>query len=143
MSPSRVVRAVSIAIAFSTLIFVSVAASAWHLDLTASYPQADQVLAESPDTVRLWFNQAPELSLAGISIEGRVVRSRWGRPRRPTIRNRSRRRCWNSYSPDLIGLSGARRAATVMPSVADMTLKCAPVPARRISVPGREQVGIQ
>lgn len=70
MSPSRVVRPLSIAIAFSTFIFVSVAASAWHLDLTASYPQADQVLAESPDTVRLWFTQVPELALAGISLEG-------------------------------------------------------------------------
>ncbi len=70
MYPSRVVRPLSIAIAFSTLIFVSVAASAWHLDLTASYPKADEVLTESPDTIRLWFTQAPELALAGISLEG-------------------------------------------------------------------------
>ena len=70
MYPSRVVRPLSIAIALSTLIFVSVAASAaWHLDLTASFPKADQVLAESPDTVRLWFNQVPGLSLAGISLD--------------------------------------------------------------------------
>ena len=69
MYPSRVVRPLSIAIAFCTLIFVSVAASAWHLDLTASYPKADEVLTESPDTIRLWFTQVPELALAGISLD--------------------------------------------------------------------------
>jgi hypothetical protein len=33
-------------------------------------PQADAVLSKAPDSIRLWFNQAPELALAAISLEG-------------------------------------------------------------------------
>jgi methionine-rich copper-binding protein CopC len=46
-----------------------VAWAAPHLHLEASYPAADDALSAAPDTVRLWFNEEPELSLAAIGIE--------------------------------------------------------------------------
>ena len=63
-------RVTSIAIALSCLAVVSMAASYWHRDLLDSFPKADQVLTESPDTVRFWFNQEPDLPLAAASIDG-------------------------------------------------------------------------
>ncbi len=52
------------------LVGFTAAMTAVHLRLTASYPAADEVLAAAPDTVRLWFSEAPERSLSAIGIEG-------------------------------------------------------------------------
>jgi methionine-rich copper-binding protein CopC len=54
------------------------AASYWHLDLLDSFPKADQVLTESPDTLRFWFNQEPDLPLAAASIDGPTGRVKVG-----------------------------------------------------------------
>ncbi len=70
MNLSRATRALSVTLALSGLIVARAASTVWHLALTDSFPKEDQVLAESPDIIRLWFNQEPELALAGISLEG-------------------------------------------------------------------------
>lgn len=80
MNPSPATRALSIVLALSLLAVGSVAA-AWHLDLTDSYPKADQVLSEPPDAIRLWFNEIPELSLASIRLEGANSTIETGKPR--------------------------------------------------------------
>jgi len=81
MNLSRATRTLSITVAFSSLIVASAASSVWHIALTASYPQSDQVLSESPDTIRLWFNEEPELVLAGISLEGENGKVETGKAR--------------------------------------------------------------
>jgi len=62
------------------LVFVSTAALVWHLELTDSFPKADQKLAESPDSILLWFSQAPDLALAAIDIEGENGAVEMGKP---------------------------------------------------------------
>lgn len=52
------------------LVALTAATTAVHLRLTASYPAADDILSAPPDTVRLWFSEAPERSLSAIRIEG-------------------------------------------------------------------------
>jgi methionine-rich copper-binding protein CopC len=81
MNLPRATRTLSITVAFSSLIVASAASSVWHIALTASYPKSDQVLSESPDTIRLWFNEEPELALAGISLEGENGKVEIGRAR--------------------------------------------------------------
>lgn len=39
-----------------------------HLRLVRSFPAADTVLARSPDTVRLWWSERPELSFTKIEL---------------------------------------------------------------------------
>jgi copper resistance protein C len=43
-------------------------AAVFHLKLSRSEPAADERLAASPTTVRLWFTQRPELSVTSIKI---------------------------------------------------------------------------
>jgi len=81
MNLSRTVRAFSITAALSSLMVASAASSVWHLALTDSYPKKDQVLAESPDTIRLWFSEEPELALARISLEGESGKIEMGKAR--------------------------------------------------------------
>jgi methionine-rich copper-binding protein CopC len=52
------------------LVVFTTAASLWHLHLTDSFPKTDAMLTEAPDSVRLWFNEEPELALAAISLDG-------------------------------------------------------------------------
>ena len=48
-----------------------VAASAGlHLELTGSYPEADQELSESPMEIWLQFNEAPDLAQTSFSVRG-------------------------------------------------------------------------
>jgi methionine-rich copper-binding protein CopC len=52
------------------LVLFTTAATMWHLHLTDSFPKTNAMLTEAPDSVRLWFNEEPELALAVISLEG-------------------------------------------------------------------------
>ncbi|UCD23890.1 MAG: copper resistance protein CopC [Gemmatimonadota bacterium] len=79
MNTSILGRVTSITAALSCFAMLGMAASAWHLDLLDSYPKADQVLTESPDTVRFWFNQEPDIPLAGASIDGPSGRIKMGK----------------------------------------------------------------
>ena len=70
MSRSRATVRSAIAVLALGLVVSSTMAASLHLRLTKSFPAADQVLPAAPDTVRLWFNEEPELPLAAIGIEG-------------------------------------------------------------------------
>lgn len=67
---SRPSRTLKFAVALSGLLLAREAAGTRHLYLTKSYPSADQVLQQPPDTIRLWFNEEPELALAAVALEG-------------------------------------------------------------------------
>jgi len=41
-----------------------------HMRLVKSFPTEDQVLVETPDHIRLWFSQDPELSLSRVRLTG-------------------------------------------------------------------------
>ena len=69
MNRLLILRLTAVSLAIVALVLVSAAAS-WHPELTDSFPAADQVLHEAPDSIRLWFNQEPELELAEMSLEG-------------------------------------------------------------------------
>ncbi len=60
----------NVATAILPLVALTAAMTTAHLRLTASFPAADQVLSAAPDTVRLWFSETPERSLAAIRLEG-------------------------------------------------------------------------
>ena len=77
-TPSRTLR---FAVALSGLLLANEAAGARHLYLTKSYPSADQVLQQPPDTIRLWFNEEPELALAAVGLEGPSGTVEIGKPR--------------------------------------------------------------
>jgi copper resistance protein C len=51
-----------------------VAISAWvpffHLHLLKSSPPANASVATPPDSIRLWFSQAPELKVTSVKITG-------------------------------------------------------------------------
>jgi methionine-rich copper-binding protein CopC len=70
MKRTPIVRVAFMLLAAGTLSFVNTAASMWHLHLTDSFPKADAMLTAAPDSVRLWFNEGPELALAAIGLEG-------------------------------------------------------------------------
>ncbi len=41
-----------------------------HMRLVKSFQAEDQVLAETPDHIRLWFSQNPELALSRVRLTG-------------------------------------------------------------------------
>lgn len=42
----------------------------FHLQLTRSLPAAEATLSAPPDTLRLWFNQTPQLSATSVRLVG-------------------------------------------------------------------------
>ena len=47
-----------------------IGAGHWHIDLTDSRPQEDEVLATSPSEIWLRFSVAPDLEQSGIALLG-------------------------------------------------------------------------
>jgi methionine-rich copper-binding protein CopC len=41
-----------------------------HMRMTKSKPEADTVVPTSPAVIQAWFNQAPELALSRLAVEG-------------------------------------------------------------------------
>ena len=56
------------------LVFSVIALTAWgapfHLHLLKSTPAANTTIAASPDSIRLWFSQAPELKVTTVKVTG-------------------------------------------------------------------------
>ena len=77
---SRPSRTLKFALALSGLLLANEAAGARHLHLTKSFPAADQILQQPPDTVRLWFSEEPELALAAVGLEGPGGKVDMGKP---------------------------------------------------------------
>ncbi len=77
---SRPSRTLKFALALFGLLLANEAAGARHLHLTKSFPAADQILQQPPDTVRLWFSEEPELALAAVGLEGPGGKVDMGKP---------------------------------------------------------------
>lgn len=71
LSLTRHARRGAAALAFGVCL---VAASAWtapfHLHLLKSSPPANATVSASPDSIRLWFSQTPELKVTTVSVTG-------------------------------------------------------------------------
>ena len=52
------------------VVAASVAAAELHMAVRQTAPEADAVLAESPDYIRIWFTQAPDPILSRLTLEG-------------------------------------------------------------------------
>jgi methionine-rich copper-binding protein CopC len=63
--PRKVVAAMAL-----TAIAVLAGFASIHMRLVKSFPAEDQVLTETPDHIRLWFSQNPELALSRVRLTG-------------------------------------------------------------------------
>jgi methionine-rich copper-binding protein CopC len=52
------------------LVVASVAVATAHLRVQKSMPEADAILAASPDHVQVWFSQAPDPAISRLTLEG-------------------------------------------------------------------------
>jgi hypothetical protein len=62
------------AAALSAVVLGATTLAAWrapfHLHLVKSTPAANASVASAPDSIRLWFSQAPELKLTTVKVTG-------------------------------------------------------------------------
>jgi methionine-rich copper-binding protein CopC len=63
-------RLVSIIAASAAVIAVSAWTAPFHLHLVKSVPAANATVGTAPDSIRLWFSQAPELKLTSVTVTG-------------------------------------------------------------------------
>ena len=52
------------------LVVASVAIATAHLRVQRSMPEADAILAASPDHLQVWFSQAPDPAISRLTLEG-------------------------------------------------------------------------
>lgn len=52
------------------LVVASVAIATAHLRVQKSMPEADAILAGSPDHIQVWFSQAPDPAISRLTLEG-------------------------------------------------------------------------
>ena len=52
------------------LVVASVAIATAHLRVQKSMPEADAILAASPDHIQVWFSQAPDPAISRLTLEG-------------------------------------------------------------------------
>ncbi len=71
MSVRRTVTRTAL-IAMVAIVPFAAGAAARHLKLIRSEPMANAVLTKSPADVRLWFTQAPELTVTSIKVRSGV-----------------------------------------------------------------------
>ena len=65
------VRRLASLVAASAALFAVTAWSApFHLHLVKSVPAANATVGTAPDSIRLWFSQAPELKLTSVKVTG-------------------------------------------------------------------------
>lgn len=62
-------RTVSAALALAAIAALAGFGS-FHMRLVKSFPAEDQVLAETPAHIQLWFSQDPELALSRVRLTG-------------------------------------------------------------------------
>ena len=66
----RVQRAVALAVLALTAVVLGAWRAPFHLHLVKSTPAANATVAAAPDSLRLWFSQAPELKLTTVKLTG-------------------------------------------------------------------------
>ena len=52
------------------LVVASVATAAAHMAVQKTTPEADAVLSESPQHIRMWFTQSPDPVISRLTLEG-------------------------------------------------------------------------
>ncbi len=52
------------------LVVASVAVATAHLRVQKSMPEADAILAASPDHIQVWFSQEPDRAISRLTLEG-------------------------------------------------------------------------
>jgi methionine-rich copper-binding protein CopC len=52
------------------LVSVAVATAMAHLAVTKTMPEADAVLAESPEQLQVWFTQDPDPAVSKLTLQG-------------------------------------------------------------------------
>ena len=52
------------------LVIASVAVVSAHMAVRRTMPEADAVLSESPQQVRIWFTQSPDPAISRLALEG-------------------------------------------------------------------------
>ena len=52
------------------LVVAAVAVATAHLRVQKSMPEADAILAASPDHIQVWFSQAPDPAISRLTLEG-------------------------------------------------------------------------
>jgi copper resistance protein C len=63
-------RALRVILAIIGVIAVSAWTPFFHLHLLKSSPPANASVATPPDSIRLWFSQAPELKVTSVKVTG-------------------------------------------------------------------------
>lgn len=66
----RARRAAALIVAPISIAALGASRPAFHLHLVKSSPQANATIGAAPDTIRLWFSQAPELSVTTVKVTG-------------------------------------------------------------------------
>ena len=66
----RVGRAAALAAVVVGVIALTAWRAPFHLHLVKSAPAANARVAAAPDSIRLWFSQAPELKLTSVKVTG-------------------------------------------------------------------------
>ena len=54
----------------SVLVVLAVATATAHLAATKTMPDADAVVAESPEQIRVWFTQDPDPAVSQLAMDG-------------------------------------------------------------------------
>lgn len=68
--PTPIERAVALAAIPIALAVLPAWRTPFHLHLVKSTPAANASVAAAPDSIRLWFSQAPELKLTTVKVTG-------------------------------------------------------------------------
>ena len=63
-------RLASLVAAAAALFAVTAWSAPFHLHLVKSVPAANATVGAAPDSIRLWFSQAPELKLTSVKVTG-------------------------------------------------------------------------
>ena len=63
-------RAAPVVTAAVTVLALAAWSAPFHLHLVKSAPGANATVRAAPDSIRLWFSQAPELKLTSVKVTG-------------------------------------------------------------------------
>ena len=63
-------RLASLVAASAAVSAVSAWSAPFHLHLVKSVPAANATVGAAPDSIRLWFSQAPELKVTSVKVTG-------------------------------------------------------------------------
>jgi len=69
-SPMPVRRGAALVSAAAAVLVLAAWSAPFHLHLVKSAPAANTTVGAAPDSIRLWFSQAPELKLTSVKVTG-------------------------------------------------------------------------